>query len=120
MTFSPGSVQFRQFIQNKFPRLPFEQVSEWLIRVNDELELQPQSRLKKLYYDQGLDNARFTTTEYQSIFGYPAKSSERLAQAQVRKQEINEIIRVHADEITKLVLTNVVQGIQESLQRISG
>lgn len=96
MTFSPGSVEFRKHIQQKFPRLPFEQVSEWLLRVNNELGLQPTSRLKKLYYDQGIDNARLTPTEYQVIFGYPAKSSEnrldkRLQENLELREELKEI-----------------------------
>lgn len=92
----PGSVQFRQHIQNKFPRGAFEPVSEWLKRINSQLGLQPRSRLAKLYYDQGTDNARFTTTEYQSIFGHSTKSSEnrldkRLQENLELREELKEI-----------------------------
>lgn len=89
---NPGSVEFRRYLEISHPPRPGEPKARYLERLGRHYKITP-SRMTTLYYDQRKDNARFTTDEYEVIFGHTGTLSETPVSDITLREELEEQAR---------------------------
>lgn len=108
---TPGSIQFRKHCQRILPQRGGEQKAQYIARLARHFGF-TNARMTVLYYDSRKDNARFTTTEYQTISGSTPIhiQDKRLNENSELREELREIkqyLRAR-DEKLKFVLQELL------------
>lgn len=113
-----GSKDIQKRMELQVPRLAGELKKEWFMRMARFYEITV-CTAENLYYREGYSVPNETYIKLRNLGQIPTTPSEnRLSASLKQKEEINELIRVHANEITKQVMHNIVHGLQQSMERI--